>query len=524
MKSNLKMFTYSKLKNLKENNFLIVNREYQRSGVWTTKQKQLLIDSLLRNYQLPLIYLHHKSQEIDDMKQERYEIIDGQQRIDAITEFMNNQFKLLNPKKNQNIFPKFIQKEETTWSEKYFESLSEIEKEKFIKQSNGIVVIETDNDNEIRDLFIRLQGGLPLNAQEKRDAWPGNFRNLVLQIAGKKETEFIGHDFIVNYIQNSARDRGNLRKIAAQLIMTFFEYKYNNGNFLSLKSTSVDSYYHRHIDMDLESEEVKYFIKKLDLLYSKFRNYKGRSLKVYEAIDLLLFVEDLTSYSLNGNDILLTAFEEFREELAFARKQKAGDFYEYVINASTSSDEPESIRKRHHFFAEQMLVRLKPSKLDDLRNFSENDKIILYYKYGKSCAKCMESLSWADMEIHHLIPFSKGGKTIIENGVPVHQSCHPKSEKEVTEFEESMRKLKESGIDISKLLSSKKHREEDEFKKKFSVSDYKNVNNIEELMGLEIKNWKELCLHFKIDAGKSSARWKFEIWRKVNRPDWANAL
>ncbi|HEY5748183.1 MAG TPA: hypothetical protein VIU12_19060, partial [Chryseolinea sp.] len=38
---------------------------------------------------------------------------------------------------------------------------------------------------EVRDLFIRLQAGTPLTAQEKRDAWPGDFTNFVIQHAGK---------------------------------------------------------------------------------------------------------------------------------------------------------------------------------------------------------------------------------------------------------------------------------------------------------------------------------------------------
>lgn len=39
--------------------------------------------------------------------------------------------------------------------------------------------------NEVRDLFIRLQAGTPLTAQEKRDAWPGDFTLFVIRHAGK---------------------------------------------------------------------------------------------------------------------------------------------------------------------------------------------------------------------------------------------------------------------------------------------------------------------------------------------------
>ena len=46
---------------LKRNNMLTVNPEYQRGAVWKDPQQKKLIDSVLRGYPLPLIYLHHKN-------------------------------------------------------------------------------------------------------------------------------------------------------------------------------------------------------------------------------------------------------------------------------------------------------------------------------------------------------------------------------------------------------------------------------------------------------------------------------
>jgi uncharacterized protein with ParB-like and HNH nuclease domain len=44
---------------LKTQQMRVVNAEYQRGPVWTMVQKQKLIDSVLRGYPIPLIYLHH---------------------------------------------------------------------------------------------------------------------------------------------------------------------------------------------------------------------------------------------------------------------------------------------------------------------------------------------------------------------------------------------------------------------------------------------------------------------------------
>jgi uncharacterized protein with ParB-like and HNH nuclease domain len=82
---------------LRKNNMLSVNFEYQRGPVWTKGQKQKLIDSLLRGYPIPLLYFRHIKTSIAGMQREDLEIIDGQQRINALYEFDQGAFKLLDP-------------------------------------------------------------------------------------------------------------------------------------------------------------------------------------------------------------------------------------------------------------------------------------------------------------------------------------------------------------------------------------------------------------------------------------------
>ena len=63
------------------------NPDYQRPAVWTKAQKQLLIDSILRDFDVPKIYLHEKNNDT-------YDVIDGQQRIRAIWSFYDDEFAL----------------------------------------------------------------------------------------------------------------------------------------------------------------------------------------------------------------------------------------------------------------------------------------------------------------------------------------------------------------------------------------------------------------------------------------------
>mgnify|MGYP005938658431 CR=1 FL=1 len=50
------------------------NPDYQRPAVWTKAQKQLLIDSILRDFDVPKIYLHEKNNDSQDRQGEEDEI------------------------------------------------------------------------------------------------------------------------------------------------------------------------------------------------------------------------------------------------------------------------------------------------------------------------------------------------------------------------------------------------------------------------------------------------------------------
>lgn len=67
----------------------IVNRRYQRKLVWTLVEKQKFIDSILKQYPVPLflgVIFEHS------LKGRCFEILDGMQRLEAITSFIEGDF------------------------------------------------------------------------------------------------------------------------------------------------------------------------------------------------------------------------------------------------------------------------------------------------------------------------------------------------------------------------------------------------------------------------------------------------
>lgn len=73
--------------NYRDNKY-IVNRRYQRKLIWTIEEKQKFIDSIIKGFPIPIILLAEPIGRNDGS----LEIIDGMQRMDAITSFINNDF------------------------------------------------------------------------------------------------------------------------------------------------------------------------------------------------------------------------------------------------------------------------------------------------------------------------------------------------------------------------------------------------------------------------------------------------
>ena len=170
----------------------MTNPEYQRGEVWKPGQQKKLIDSIFRGYQLPIFYLHNIRETFSDGGiVDRLEIIDGQQRISALYRFVKGDFRLYDVDDSDAKFPTFLLDTERypcPWGGKDFtQPSSRIAGPNYSIQTSAVALITNATDNEIRDLFVRLQSGFPLNAQEKRDSLPGEFTNFILNLGGKPD-------------------------------------------------------------------------------------------------------------------------------------------------------------------------------------------------------------------------------------------------------------------------------------------------------------------------------------------------
>jgi hypothetical protein len=430
MQANHETKTIRELLELRSQNMLTVNPEYQRGEVWTEPQKKRLIDSVLRGYPIPLLYLHHIKREVGKHYREDFEVIDGQQRMKALYDFSEGNFKLFDPSDPSARFPSFLQGRECPWANLDYFGLDGPTRERFLESKLPIVLVESDDPHEAKDLFIRLQAGIPLNAQEKRDAWPGDYTDFVLRTGGKPElARYPGNDFF-NLLMGAktGKGRGKFRQACAQIAMLFVTHHESRGETIcDISSRAVDDFYYTHLDFDQESPVAARFRKILDKLTELLGGKKRKRLINHEAIHLTLLVDSLwDDYTRSWEETLPDAFDTFRDKLANDTKAKEGEFwYRYGQHARTNSDRKDTIRTRHTFFAEKMLSWMKPTLKDKTRAYSELDREIIFYRDARRCAECKGEVSWPDAQIHHVIEHAKGGETSLANGVLVHGHCHP---------------------------------------------------------------------------------------------------
>ena len=312
---------------------LQVNPEYQRGNAWTSFQQRMFIDSILRGYPIPVIFLHQKEEITKDPMEGKtetkttYEIIDGQQRINALYRYVKGAYKLVDPaNKREAGFASFSQEKLTPWAGKFFKDLDEKYRTKLLDTEISFINItySQNSANEARDLFIRLQAGSALNDQEKRDAWPGKFTAFIFEVGGKYGiVENPGHEFFSEIMKlkiQSSTDRGKVRKIAAQMYQLHSSFA-ENKRFSSIKKEELDELYRNNIDFDKEGERAKKFINCLDIMTDIFADRKLAKMQNHEVFHLMLFASSLLDDDfvekkwMSG---IKKAHEEFRKNTSIA--------------------------------------------------------------------------------------------------------------------------------------------------------------------------------------------------------------
>ena len=144
---------------------------YQRRSVWTRPQKAYLINTLFEHKPVPSLYIRH-SLDIEAEKSIR-EVVDGQQRIRAILEYVAGEFGATHPEYVSRV---------------KYDELERSDAQKFKLTSLSVGYLWGATDEDVIEIFGRLNSvAKTLNHQEKRNAgYSGEFKQFCLkQAAGR---------------------------------------------------------------------------------------------------------------------------------------------------------------------------------------------------------------------------------------------------------------------------------------------------------------------------------------------------
>ena len=450
MKTEMRTMSVQKLvSDLKE--AISVNPEYQRGKVWSQPQQKKLIDSLLRGYQIPIFYLHEIWKENSQGDKWRvWEIIDGQQRCDALDRFINGDLTLLDVEDPRSKFPIFMRNTQDfpcPWSGQRFDTLDKELQNQLLDTKLQIAYISEADENEIRDLFIRLQAGSVLYEQEKRDAYPGEFTNFILKLGGKPALKLHGSPFFTEIMRmKPGDDRGQCRQLAAQISILFFERrKKNDPTYISdAGSEKIWEYYDTQLDFDSSSPDCDRLLMIIKFLETLLAGWSRPKLLGHNAIALVLFLDSIWGDDYTGSwaGSFKSAFKEFLKLYAegltaYKNRESHEAWQEYGQFARADANSAASIRRRQEYFSARMLDFLGDSLVpkDPKRLFNEIEKDYIYLRDNGRCQVCQIQIGTAPGVYHHVIEHKDGGRTVVENGVLVHSACHPKGA-EVQQFAE----------------------------------------------------------------------------------------
>lgn len=399
--------------------------EYQReSAVWSRDKQQLFIDSIINKFDVPKLYFHdlRGSKGLHD-----FAVVDGKQRLHAIYEFMSGKLKLADDFKLYNSGDH----DSAPKGGIYFSEMDEIWREEFKGTALSVVLIQNANDDDIEELFSRLNNGEPLNAAEKRNAMGGDMCRLIPEVAKNK--------FFSDYlkIKNS---RYQHYEIAAKFIHLENTSQSGGGIFADLKKRFLDDMVSKNKKLDTATKSgllkrVNDQLANLSKVFSKKDPLLAK--QAYPPLYYIFVKRMVAEY---GDPSLFTKIRSFLENFQADRalnlekpeEDRDNALIEFGRLMQQGTNDLNSLRDRisiltRYFLLSYPDVILKDSK----RLFNDEERLAIWILGGKKCAKCGKNVDLDEMHADHQTQWAFGGETSLKNGRCLCISCNSGAGKKI---------------------------------------------------------------------------------------------
>jgi len=367
-----------------------------------------LIDTILQNLPIPEIYIQIKTNKEGKTK---YVVVDGQQRMRAILDFIAGEYALL-------------EAESPEYKGKEFKDLTDGLKEEFWSYSIVTRELQTNNTEEVKEIFRRLNKYVvPLNEQELRNAtYGGHFIGIINQIAEKD-------DFWAEHKIVTPTDIK--RMLDAEFISELFIAMLNG--IQQKDQESINGFYKQYDQNFTDKDDIRREFEATKKMIQKIfgDNFiKTRWHKKSDFYSLFItFRELLKTYHLPQDryEEIKTCLIKFASEVDSKSKSdidtRVKDYAENVNRRSTDK----AAREKRYNIVRELMIPFLISK-DIRRNFNDEERRIAWARSkDKKCVICGKVVDdWADYHLDHITPHSKGGKTELKNSQITHKSCNIK--------------------------------------------------------------------------------------------------
>jgi Protein of unknown function DUF262/HNH endonuclease len=387
---------------------------FQRYFVWNNTKASRLIESLLLDIPIPVIY-------VAEEKDQTYSVVDGQQRLTSICAFIDGQF-LEKEKRDFRLSSLQVMDE---LNGKKFKELSPPLQESINNASLRVIIIESESHPDVKfEVFERLNlGADKLNDQELRNSmYRGRYNDLLEQLTrnsylrkvlGSKEPD------------KRMSDRQLILRFLAMWHKTHLHYKGPMKRFLNQEMED-----HRNPSESELNRMKEAFEKSIEMAYTVFgKNAFRRFHSGWTAHPDGYWESNKLNVALWDTLLYTFGFYEKRQIIPIADSVRE-EFLDLLTSDSTfedyvtsTTDKPDRIKYRADEWRKR-LDGLVKSDERETRTFSRELKQHLFDSRA-TCEICGQHIHHIDdSEVDHVDHYWRGGKTVPENARLTHRYCN----------------------------------------------------------------------------------------------------
>ncbi len=386
--------------------------EFQRYFVWSNAKASRLIESLLLEIPVPVIY-------VAEEPNKDYAVVDGQQRLTSLNAFITGRFPDSRAFKLSGLHVL------SELNGKFFRDCDKGVQEAILGAVIRLIVIERASDPDVKfEVFERLNvGAEKLNNQELRNCvYLGGYNRLLRDLAMNPHMlKVMGS----NSPHKRMRDRELILRFFAMWRNTHLKYRGPMKQFLNREMEQHLNPSHTEL-----AEMRAVFEKSIEMAYAVFGPNAFRRFRPgreddhnghweKNTLNVALWDTLLYSFSFFEKSQIIPIADAIREEFLDVMTHDR-EFVEYI---SSSTDKPERIQYRAEVWLRRLrtLVGHAPA---EPRTFSLELKETLY-EANPTCEICGQRIhDIDDAEVDHLEHYWRGGRTIPENARLTHRYCN----------------------------------------------------------------------------------------------------